>query len=332
MTNLSVSLRPETLDQVIGHEAAKTAIHKQLAAGRTPRALMFYGPPGVGKTTLANIVARMVQGEVPEGTELDITTVNGGDKGGVDDIRELVATSAYRPLSGQYKVVILDEAQQITAAAQNCLLLPFEKQDSSTIWIICTTNPEKILPALKTRCLSFELRGMAEVQVIELIERASEELGVLYDDEFTRHAVNLNSDWSPRELLMAYEKYVGGTPLTDCFSKSSEHEPLYIDIAKAVLSGNWNRTRESLKQVKTADARALRTVLASKLGWALLDEQFGVRADAISGCLVALGQSSFEDGLAYQALRGALYRCCKQLIPPSRPVPPPQPSAPIQRG
>lgn len=314
MSTLSVSMRPKELDQVIGQDSVKTSIRKQVASGRIPTAIMLSGPPGVGKTTLAHIIARLIQGDIPVDEPIDLIEVNAADMNGVDAARELVEGVAYRPLTGARKIVVLDEAQQLTVPAQNVFLKPMEAAESSTTFILATTDPSKIIPAIKSRCLHFELAGMAVKQIIELIKRASEQMGVPYDDGFVIAAVNRTKDrWSPRELLMAYEKFVAGTSLAHCFSGTSTHEPLYEDVAKAVVRGDWEATRAMLEQIRTADFRGLQSVLSAFLGYALVKLPIGAKADAISGCLISLGNAGFADGVAYQALKGALYRCSKAI-------------------
>jgi hypothetical protein len=154
---------------------------------------------------------------------------------------------------------------------------------------------------------------MAEVQARQLIERASGELGIEYDDRFLVYAMNRKSSgWSARELLNAYEMYVSGTPLEQCFSVTSVHEPLYVDISKAVLRGDWNSTSQMLQQLKTPDIRGLRAVVSAFLKGALLKEPAGARADAIATCLMGMG-NPYEDGLAVAVTYAALYKVCRHL-------------------
>lgn len=314
MSTLSVSMRPQNLDAMIGNDSVKASIRKQVASGRIPTAVMLSGPPGVGKTTLAHIIARLIQGDIPADEPIDLIEVNAADMNGVDAARELVEGIAYRPLVGTRKVVILDESQMLTVPAQNVFLKPMEAAESSTTFILATTDPSKIIPAIKSRCLHFTLTGMGAEQAIELIQQASEQMGVAYNDSFLITAFSRSKDdWSPRELLMAYEKFVAGTPLTHCFSGTSTHEPLYEDVAKAVVRGDWEATRAMLEQIRTADFKGLQSVLSAFLGYALVKLPIGAKADAISGCLISLGNAGFADGVAYQALKGALYRCSKAI-------------------
>jgi hypothetical protein len=186
-----------------------------------------------------------------------------------------------------------------------------------TVWIITTDEPDKISSAIRSRAAAatFELRSLNRTQISDLVFKAlpssrdseAAERSVKFADWFLTHEVT-----APREILGVLDQYLAGVPLEDAIH-GSEHEPLYPEIAKAVLSGNWTKTSGLLKQVPTADYRAMVAVVSAKLSWALLDEGFGPRADAIATCLVGLGVNQFADGVAYSSLKGLLYKACRAL-------------------
>ena len=303
MSNLALDLRPFRLEDVLGQESTKRAIKAFAEKDSWPNVFLFYGPPGTGKTTLARIVAQLA------GAEGDgLLEINASDANGVDAARELAETSGSRPFSGRRRVIILNEFHQYTGPAQNVLKDPMEKSD--TIWILTTDKPERVEPAIKSRAAAatFELKPLNDSELCALLTKIDPKLLKDSVGKFLwEHGVR-----APREILGAVDQYLSGVPLEDCIH-GSEHEPLYPEIATATLSGNWTKTSGLLKQVKTADYRAMVAVVSAKMSWALLDEQIGPRADSIAACLVGIGVNQFADGVAYASLKALLYKCCKTL-------------------
>jgi hypothetical protein len=315
MSNLAETLRPETLDSVIGQDGAKKAIRSWIEKDNFPRCQLYTGPVGTGKSTLAGIVAKACQGS--SGWEgADIRQINAGTVGKVDDARALAADSASRPFIGRYRVFVLEEAQRMTDAAQDAILIPMEF-NAWTVWILTSSKPEDLLPAIRSRCAAatFELKLLAPKQMAELVERSIEEderkPGSLDSIAFIEF-LDAHKIYAPREILGATDQFLSGVPLEDCIH-GAEHEPLYKDVAGAVLNGNWTKASGLLTQIKTADYRGMISVVSAFLRSDLVKQPVGPRADALATCLVGLGNSAFQDGVAYAATTGLLYKCAKNL-------------------
>lgn len=317
MQSSAIDLRPTKWDEVIGQDNIVSAIQTKLKSG-VPPAWLFIGPSGSGKTTLAEILAREVQGEVDEESVhfLDIRRINAADKNGVDDMRSLAEESKYHPTYGKYRVIILDEAHMLTPAAQNTLLIPTELADSPTIWIFCTTDPNKLLPTLRSRCVTFELKPFGPKEIVTLISSIG---GVVLEKqrEFTDQIVEKGLT-NPREILYSWDKYVAGVPLEEAISPPPESNPVYTEIAKYAAKGNWAKTRILLQSVKSADAKGLKTVLSWFFRTELLNStqngSFGAFADSLSESLIRLGNlNSFEDGVTYSAITGILYHHARKV-------------------
>lgn len=317
----AIDLRPTKWEDVIGQDSVVSSIRNKLKTG-VPPAFLFSGPSGSGKSTLAEILAREVQKEGTDPEFLDIRRIPAADKNGVDDIRELAEEAKYFAGFGKYRVIILDEAHMLTNAAQNALLIPTEQlpgQETTTIWILCTTEPQKIIPTLKSRCLSYQLKAFDEKEIASLVIRAVQ-AGVQstsYPDGYANHfidevvRVGLSN---PREILYAFDKYVSGVPLDEAINLPPESNVAYTDIAKMAVHGDWTGASVALKLLKTADVKGLKSVLSWFFRTSLLDLPVGIRADAMTEALIRLGNlTSFEDGVTYGAITGIIYTYCKKV-------------------
>ena len=312
MSNLAEILAPTRLDQVLGQDHAKKAIASWIEKDNFPRCQLYTGPVGTGKSTLAGIVARACQGS--EGWEgSDIRQINAGVVGKVDDMRALTEEAKSVPFVGRYRVFILEEAQRVTDAAADALLVPMETC-LSTVWILTSSEPAKLPAAIRSRCAAatFDLKPLSLPQINELVRRVLTPLALSGAQEEVVKFLLSRQVSLPREILGVLDQYLAGVPLEEAIH-GSEHEPLYPEIATAVLSGNWTKTSALLKKVPTGDYRAMVAVVSAKLSWALLDSDFGPRADALATCLVGLGNSGFADGVAYSSLKGLLYKACSAL-------------------
>jgi energy-coupling factor transporter ATP-binding protein EcfA2 len=309
LNSLSIDLRPRHFEDVVGHAKVIASIRKTLSDGRISKGWIFSGPSGTGKTTLAKIVARIINNADDDNMEL--VEVNAADNNGVDYVRSLVESASYRPFRGERKVYILDEAQQLTQQAQNVLLNPLENPDNSSVWMFCTTEPAKIIPALKTRCLSYALSNISAAEMTVLIDRATDHLGVDKLPGFAAAAFKYGL--GPRAALQALEKHLGGMDLRESLAQP-EHEPLYADVAKAVLRGDWTKTAEILDKVKSADVGGLRSVIAAFFRSEIVKGGWSPRNDAISGALLAMGQfTAVEPGVSYGITTAILYKLSKSL-------------------
>lgn len=236
MTTLNITMRPKTFEDVIGLETEVKAIRAQITRS-VPRAFCLTGPFGCGKTTLAYLIAREIQG----GAEPVIQEVNAANVTGIDSIRKLVESSYYNPFSGKYNVIILDEAHKLSKPAQEALLKEFESPNSPTVWIICTTDPEKLVEGLRAgRCFTISLRELNSADRRKLISKAAVRLFRKKDYEDFLEAADKFNLSNPREVLMSFEAYHAGIPANEAVGAMRfENLPEYLDICMGVVFGSW---------------------------------------------------------------------------------------------
>src|SRR5438105_13186948 len=163
--------RPQTFDEVVGQEAVVRTLSNAITSGQVRQAYLFAGPRGTGKTSLARILAKSVNcaiGPTPQpdntchacvsisnGTSLDVIEMDAASQRGIDDIRDIRERVVLQPVEGRSKVYILDEAHQLTDAAWNALLKLIEEPPPHLLFIFCTTELQKVLPTVRSRCQTF---------------------------------------------------------------------------------------------------------------------------------------------------------------------------------
>jgi DNA polymerase-3 subunit gamma/tau len=304
---------------LIGQRNLVRAIRNQVAK-RMPQAWLFHGPSGTGKTTLARIVALSYQCQQQKQwgqpcdecwknwDSLAIHEINASEVNKVEDMREVVERARYRPLPPSSKrVFILDEAQRLTTQAQNLLLKPFEEPAESTIWIICTTEPGKILATLKRRCMTYALRPLTMDDTEKFLKHYVEKLGIETDTAQLTDAVHQANISSPAMLLMVLDKLAAKMPIVEAVAGIGDASSLAI--CKAVSGGDWSSLRAELLKLSNDDARFLRASVGGWLRGILLKDPSPSRQRMMAQSLSELmGDAPLDDTILMPWLTAKLYQ------------------------
>ena len=150
MKSLAVKYRPKSWDAVVGQDVIVDILRKQLSTKNIKNAYIFSGASGCGKTTAARIFANELNNHQGEPIEID-----GASNNGVDNVKQIISSASQRSLDSEYKIYIIDEAHMLTTQAWNAFLKTIEESPKYTIFIFCTTDPQKIPDTIKNRCMRF---------------------------------------------------------------------------------------------------------------------------------------------------------------------------------
>jgi len=214
---LHLKYRPKTLDRILGHSDVVTRLKGALAKGKIPSAIAFFGPPSAGKTTFARCFAQAINGQLTT----DFKEVNAADERGIDDVRELIKMSKFRPQSNK-RIIFIDEAHQLVSnnAAAQTLLKSLEEPAKDTIWIIGSMEPSKfgstVGKAILSRCTQFVLEQHTESDLLKQAVRIAkgEEMEYLLDEKklAIKHLVrNCNGEMRTlANLLQSTQQYYDG--------------------------------------------------------------------------------------------------------------------------
>jgi DNA polymerase-3 subunit gamma/tau len=172
-TVLARRYRSREFTELVGQEAIARTVRNAIAQDRVAHAYLFVGTRGVGKTTMARLLAKELNGggdaavgeAIMTGQDTDVVEIDAASNRGVDEARELIANSVYRPLRGRYKVYIVDEVHMLTREAFNALLKIMEEPPSHVKFILCTTEAHKVPATIQSRCQRFDFRRLSSEEI-----------------------------------------------------------------------------------------------------------------------------------------------------------------------
>jgi DNA polymerase III subunit gamma/tau len=321
---LAHTLRPKRLSQLIGQDTLVATIRNQYSSGREPSAWLFVGPTGTGKTSVARILAVSLQcthaefGEpcdacLEKKNDFSIREINASENSGVDEIRKIAQGSMYLPLEGSRRnVFMLDEAQRLSRDAQNLSLKYLEDAPESTVWIVGTTEENKLLPAIVRRCERVQLKLLQADNILKLVKRAFKFVGeVKKKPEPLVASLWEGRIQSPGLILNAVELYLAGQTSKEAVRNIGFGADT-LAICRSLEKGDWDAIRKETKEATADDLRGIRAQVSGYLRRCLERAIPGPRAGEFAKAIGRMAQvDSYTDATQGPATVAVLYELCQ---------------------
>jgi DNA polymerase III subunit gamma/tau len=253
--------RPQRFADVVGQEHVTQTLANAITQKRIAHAYLFVGPRGTGKTTIARIFAKCLNctdgpkvdfadddpraKEITEGRCMDVLEIDGASNRGIDEVRELRETVKYAPASSRFKIYIIDEVHMLTKEAFNALLKTLEEPPAHVKFMFATTEPEKVLPTILSRCQRFDLRRIPSALIVQHLQKIATQEEVQIDDA-ALHAIARGADGGMRDaestldqLISFCGKTIAETDVLSMFGLAARSQ--ILELAAAVIAGETEK-------------------------------------------------------------------------------------------
>lgn len=304
--NLYRKYRPQSFKEMLGNRMELESLETALNREDNPHVYLFTGPAGCGKTTAARISAGIVGAQ-----EMSIFEINSGNNRGIDTARSVMDRMEYAPMDGRASVFIVDEIHSSTRDYQNAMLKPLEDTPEHVYFFLCTTDPQKLIPALKSRCSVFQFPALDVKYILRILKKTVRAEEISVHDELLEEIAD-HCGGSPRRALVLLEKVMGledEDKMEYVILKEFdlEDEEGAIQLCRALIGGkaNWKEIAERIKALKELDLEKVRRAVLGYMNAVLLG---GKRSDR-----AALVLEYFSDPF-YNSGRAGITLACYQVL------------------
>ncbi len=256
--SLAVKYRPKLLKDMVGNPATIQSLRSLIERPELPHSLLFTGPSGTGKTTLARIVAARLKA-----SQFDFAENNAADFRGIDSVRDILRQMCFAPMDGNARVWLLDECHQLSKDAQHALLKALEEPPKHVYFLLATTEPEKLLATIKTRCVTFDLQPLPDKEMRGLVMKIINAENAEVPDEVVNQIIQ-DSLGSPRMALTILDKVIGMTQdaMLEAAKQQAVQQNESIELCRALIQKKpWPVVAKIIKGLSQDPEQVRRTVL-----------------------------------------------------------------------
>ena len=304
MSNLPLhtKYRPPNFDTFIGNDSVVSSLISILTRKEgQPRTFLFQGPSGCGKTTIARIMKSYL-----ECSDEDFHEYNAANTRGIDTIREIRSTAEYKPWLGKVKIYLLDEVHKLTNDAQNAVLKLLENTPEHVRFVLCTTDPEKLLKTIRTRCTTFQVSALPKRIILQLLRSICEQEKIPIDGDFSKvlEEIARVSEGLPRKALVLLDQVVdlNDEEALKAIEKVTLNESTTLELCQLLIESvpnKWGRVATILKGLDT-EPETVRYSILGYLAVVLLNK---------GDVRVAQMISIFSESFMYSGRAGLIAAC-----------------------
>lgn len=261
---LHIDYRPDRFKDVVGQDAVVASLYAKAKNGKLPHVMLFTGPSGTGKTTLARILRRPLKCSTHDFAEL-----NAAKDRGIDMVRDISSRTTTKPLAGDNKIYVIDEAHALTSDAQSSLLKMLEDTPDWVYYILATTNPEKLKATIKTRCTEFKLKSLQNADVLKVLNSVIERSGIDGPSDEVIEKIISVADGSARKAVVLLGQVIDedGDEAQIKAIAAADFKTEAIDLARALMKkAKWNTIRNIIKNMGR-DLESVEGVRRAVLGY-----------------------------------------------------------------
>jgi len=257
-TSLAVKYRPKKLKDFLGNTETIQALRALMEREEMPHTILFTGPTGCGKTTLIRIVKRMLQC-----SDIDFQEQNAADFRGIDSARGIIQNMSLCPMNGPVRIWAFDECHQLSKDAQHALLKALEDTPKHVFFLLATTNPEKLLPTIKTRCVTFDVSPLNDntmvVLLTDVVLAEKAQVPVEAIDQIIQDSLG-----SARMALSILDKIINMKPadMLDAAKQQAAAQSEAIALCRALIAKRkWSEIAKIIKGLEAEPESVRRAVL-----------------------------------------------------------------------